>query len=210
MNGTLALLALLWCIWCALHSLLASPRVKARLGRLLGRREGLYRLCYNLFALATLIPLGLWSLSLQGRNLLSWSWPFTIVQAILWGAAAVLFWGGARAYPVREFLGLGNQRSLGAGARASENRLEKAGVLRMVRHPWYLAGLILLWARDLDPAALVTSVVFSLYLVIGAHLEEKRLVDEFGEEYRIYQREVPMFIPFRGGLRFRRGGRRDS
>jgi protein-S-isoprenylcysteine O-methyltransferase Ste14 len=44
-------------------------------------------------------------------------------------------------------------------------------------------------------AVLVTNAVLSAYLIIGTLLEEKRLVAEFGEEYRDYQEQVPMFLP---------------
>jgi protein-S-isoprenylcysteine O-methyltransferase Ste14 len=33
-------------------------------------------------------------------------------------------------------------------------------------------------------------------LIIGAFLEEKKLVREFGEGYRAYQARVSMFLPY--------------
>ena len=44
---------------------------------------------------------------------------------------------------------------------------------------------------------LVTNLVLTAYFVIGAILEERKLVAEFGEEYREYQKRVPMLVPGR-------------
>ncbi|MNG10005.1 hypothetical protein D3C76_1605500 [compost metagenome] len=40
--------------------------------------------------------------------------------------------------------------------------------------------------------------VGTLYILIGTLLEEKDLVQLFGEQYRQYQRKVGMLLPFLG------------
>ena len=66
---------------------------------------------------------------------------------------------------------------------------------RVVRHPIYLGWLLILWASPVMTAThLVAAVGFSVYIVIGARLEERDLVREFSC-YRQYQRKVPMLIP---------------
>jgi protein-S-isoprenylcysteine O-methyltransferase Ste14 len=40
--------------------------------------------------------------------------------------------------------------------------------------------------------------VLSVYLYVGTFFEERRLVREFGDDYRAYQRQVPRLIPWRG------------
>ena len=65
------------------------------------------------------------------------------------------------------------------------------------RHPWYLAVFILLWARDFTLARLMINVVLSAYLLVGTLLEERKLIIEFGEKYKAYQRQVSMFIPLK-------------
>jgi protein-S-isoprenylcysteine O-methyltransferase Ste14 len=88
--------------------------------------------------------------------------------------------------------------SLGSAFRqAAAGGLTHRGILGAIRHPWYTGGLCILWVRPKDAASLVTSIMLSLYLVIGAYLEESKLLAEFGDEYRPYQREVSMFLPFR-------------
>ncbi len=112
--------------------------------------------------------------------------------------AAVLIIGGARHYSMSLFIGLQQIRSNRlAGAMTKSGELDSSGVLGLIRHPWYLAVFILIWANDLNVATIVVNAVLSAYLVIGTLLEEKKLVLEFGDIYREYQRNVSMFIPLK-------------
>ena len=69
--------------------------------------------------------------------------------------------------------------------------------MAFVRHPWYLAALLLIWARDLTLADLVVNAVLVGYLWGGTLLEERKLVQTYGEEYRRYQAQVSMLIPWK-------------
>jgi protein-S-isoprenylcysteine O-methyltransferase Ste14 len=40
-------------------------------------------------------------------------------------------------------------------------------------------------------------VILTAYLIVGTLLEEKKLVREFGMEYRAYQARVSMFLPYK-------------
>jgi protein-S-isoprenylcysteine O-methyltransferase Ste14 len=42
---------------------------------------------------------------------------------------------------------------------------------------------------------LALNVGLTLYLILGAIYEERKLVREFGEQYTRYQERVPMLIP---------------
>ena len=74
-------------------------------------------------------------------------------------------------------------------------QLDTSGVLGITRHPWYLATMLLIWARQMDISAIIVNVIFTAYLIVGTYLEEKKLAGEFGENYRNYQKKVPMLIP---------------
>lgn len=68
---------------------------------------------------------------------------------------------------------------------------------KVVRHPIYLGFLISFWATpDMTVGHLVFALTSTLYIVIGTHLEEKDLVELFGEKYRHYQKTVGMLLPF--------------
>jgi len=188
-----------WLLWCGAHSLFAHPTVKASARQLLGRWQGYYRLLYNLLALASLLPVLVLYRQAPGAALLvwpEWLWPLPWVMR---GLALYLLLAGARAYGMRRFLGLDLLvRQHGRGYEAGD-ALVTGGILQHVRHPWYLAGLLLLWGHDLAARDLVTAILLSGYLYVGSILEERRMVAEFGDNYRRYQREVPRFLP-----RFRR------
>ena len=77
------------------------------------------------------------------------------------------------------------------------------GAYRWVRHPLYSCILVLLWAgTDLTSDRLLLNILWSAWIWVGAMLEERDLVVEFGAAYRSYQRNVPMLIPWRGRVDF--------
>ncbi len=72
------------------------------------------------------------------------------------------------------------------------------GPYRWVRHPLYLSALLMLWSYpDLSLDRLFLNLLFVAWLIAGTLLEERKLLATYGEEYRSYQREVPMMIPWR-------------
>lgn len=72
------------------------------------------------------------------------------------------------------------------------------GPYRWVRHPLYLSALVLLWSYpDLTLDRLLLNLLFSVWVIAGTLLEERKLLATYGEDYRNYQSEVPMMIPWR-------------
>ena|SRR5882724_9580534 len=81
-----------------------------------------------------------------------------------------------------------------------EGKLLKEGVYGVIRHPRYLsAGLgVLSTVLFVNYAGLYLFILLVVPVgIVVLMLEERELVDRFGEEYRKYQREVPRFIPRR-------------
>lgn len=184
-----------WLLWCGAHSLLAHPAVKGCLQRRLGRWQGYYRLLYNLLAIATLLPVVTIYLEASGPVLVAWPDWLAPLPWVMRGLALWLLLAGARAYGMRRFLGLDPLTPGKTTRTAAGEPLVVTGILQYLRHPWYSAGLLLLWGRDLAARDLVTAILLSGYLYLGSVLEERRLVAEFGDRYRRYQREVPRFLP---------------
>ena len=91
----------------------------------------------------------------------------------------------------------------------SENKLITHGPFNYVRHPLYsnllitIPPLMIIWYSDLlfiIPWLLI--FILSHYIVL---LEERNLINQYGEIYENYQRYVPALLPYKGagGRRFR-------
>lgn len=80
-----------------------------------------------------------------------------------------------------------------------QHRLAATGLYAMVRHPQYTGLFIGLFGEGVVHWPTLFSVglfpVIVLAYVWLARHEEKWMVDEFGEEYRRYRANVPMFVP---------------
>lgn len=186
------LIALAWLAYGLIHSWLASNAVKAWVTRHWPRLAPAYRLAYNALAILLLIPpLGL-TLSMPGEVI--WDVPGWIAWPAAIAAVAGFVWS-LRWYDMGEFLGLAQWRRHDGQEREG---LVLSPLHRYVRHPWYSLGLLLLWSRDLNTAWLTTAASVTLYVLIGSRLEERKLVERYGEAYRRYQARVPGLIPWPG------------
>jgi len=73
------------------------------------------------------------------------------------------------------------------------------GPYKYVRHPLYLGFLLAFWATPtMTIVHLFLAVVSAAYILVAVRWEEQDLVDEIGEGYSNYKKQVPMIIPFIG------------
>ncbi|MBI2808102.1 MAG: isoprenylcysteine carboxylmethyltransferase family protein [Planctomycetes bacterium] len=72
------------------------------------------------------------------------------------------------------------------------------GPYRYVRHPLMLGFLIAIWTQPIMwPELAMMNAGMTIYVLIAIELEERDLVEEFGEAYGTYRRRVPMLIPWK-------------
>lgn len=192
------ILAFLWSAWCFVHSALISLSVTEYLKYRFQDAFRYYRLIYNGFALVTLIPIAIYTYSIETEPLFRWEAYLRLVQFLLVFISLLLFLSGARHYDALQFLGIRQLSELNSCSALTEDcELDTTGVLGIIRHPWYAGGIILVWARDLDTSAIITNLIITGYFMIGGFLEERKLSIQFGETYRAYQKKVSMFLPFK-------------
>lgn len=193
-TGKMVLLALFWLVYFVLHSALASLAVKSWVARRFPQWMPAYRLCFNVLATVALLPV-LWLMYRHpGPTLWVWTGAWFWFANALALVALIGFARSARYYDTGEFLGL---RQWKTGTRRIEDQesFRISPFHRHVRHPWYALGLVLLWTRDMNAALLLSAILMTAYLFIGAHLEERKLIARYGEAYRRYMQRVPGLIP---------------
>jgi methanethiol S-methyltransferase len=187
------ILGLLWIAYCVLHSLLAGIPVKNGLKKISGTKYKYYRLFYTLFAFLFLVWLIYFQIKIPtirfyGNNIF-----ILIAGSVLGLCGLALMLICIKKY----FMSLSGLLSL--VQETTYNNLMVSGVHRYIRHPLYLGtfgfiwGLFLLWPFL---SLLVANSVITVYTLIGIKLEEKKLIDEFGESYNQYRKNVPMLLPF--------------
>ena len=180
--------------WGLVHSWLASRQAKRLARRLLGPLvDRSYRLVYNGFAILTFLPVMALAALLPDRPLYSIPPPWVFLTLAGQGLAVLALLIGLLQTGLADFIGL---RQLFDSAPEQPTPLVVKGLYRYVRHPLYTAGLVFIWLSPrMTVNLLALYACLSLYLVIGAYFEERKLVYEYGQAYRSYQQATPMLIP---------------
>jgi protein-S-isoprenylcysteine O-methyltransferase Ste14 len=85
-----------------------------------------------------------------------------------------------------------------AGRSMSEPRFKTPVLYKLVRHPIYLGFIIAFWAAPVMTVGLALfAAVTTTYIFVGIWLEERDLIELFGDEYRRYKERVGMLVPWR-------------
>ena len=181
-------------IYFTLHSLLASLRLKIYIAKRWPTVMPAYRLAYNALSVVLLIPL-IWLMQ-QNPGPSIWQWQgiwSVIMYGLMFAAMGGFFWS-LKSYDNMVFLGVTQWKNRHQGNEDQE-QLHISTLHRFVRHPWYFFILVILWTQDMRLAQLVTYSLITLYFVVGSHMEERKLVEVYGDAYRQYCRRVPGLIP---------------
>ena len=186
------ILAILWIVYGVLHSVLAATSVKQWAQHTLHIPSAYYRIFYTIFAFVSLALLVWYQLSLPTTEVFSTS-RFSIIAGWLIGIPGLAL----MAVCIRKyFFSLSGLRSL--FVENAKQSLEITGIHRFVRHPLYLGTFLFIWGLFLllpQLSLLISNAIITGYTLVGIGLEEKKLISDFGQDYRRYQEKVPRLIP---------------
>jgi protein-S-isoprenylcysteine O-methyltransferase Ste14 len=187
-----------------IHSISAASAVKDLFRRLLGETfmSVAYRFLYSCISIVTTTIAALLYLSVPdevifiGPDWFRWMMQLIRLAAVAFGIMS------AKGFSPLEFLGLSQiwryltKKEVIGDQEGIRHTLVTKGVFGIVRHPMYLAGMVIFtFNPDITRNWLTLVVLADAYFIYGALVEEKRLIRRFGNEYLDYMREVPRFIP---------------
>src|SRR5258708_3768172 len=97
-----------------------------------------------------------------------------------------------------ELFGLHQVANNLTGRPMPQVRFKTPVLYKVVRHPIYLGFIIAFWvAPVMTLGHLLFAAVTTAYIFVGIWLEERDLVEMFGDEYRNYRNRVAMLVPWR-------------
>ena len=79
-----------------------------------------------------------------------------------------------------------------------ERRIADDGLYALVRHPQYLGIMLAVFGQIVHWPTIITVALFPLIVFVYirlAYTEERKMLEQFGERYRGYRKQVPMFLP---------------
>jgi len=178
-----------------LHSLTAGAVVRDRLAGVFNAPviHGVYRLAYNVVSvLIFLLPLALVALLpdttvYQAKPPIS----FVLIAIQLIGASGVVI--ALLQTDLLSFAGLRQLVVLLSGGDPADERprLQTGGFYRWTRHPLYVFSLLAIWPLPVMTFnILIFNISATLYFAFGSIVEERRLENVFGDEYREYKKRV--------------------
>jgi methanethiol S-methyltransferase len=181
-------------LWGMQHSVMARPHFKRWLTRFVPAH--LERATYVMFSN---LALGLLMWQWQPLHVELWHVESRTLAAPLWAINA-LGWLGVPAcsFMIDHFNLFGLKPAL-AGFR--RRTLEQSGFVtpllyKYVRHPMMTSLLVAFWVTPhMTAGHFMLSLGMTLYIMIGVHFEERALLKELGQAYRLYQAATPRFLP---------------
>jgi protein-S-isoprenylcysteine O-methyltransferase Ste14 len=184
------ILLLALAIWGVVHSFLASHLAKDLFRLKMGSMD-FYRLAYNIFAAISFLPILYLMATLPNQLVYQVPSPWNLV---MFGGQLLSIILLGIAFLQTDSLSFVGLRQL--FEKEKSGALVIHGMYKVVRHPLYTFSLLFLWLTpSVSQNSLTVYIGSTLYILIGAYFEERKLLREFGESYAIYKKSTPMLIP---------------
>ena len=198
LSEALMINAALLTLFAVQHSTMARPWFKKMWTRVIPQQ--VERSTYVLLSsLALILLFAMW----QPIGGVIWKVQQSALRAVLYGVFAT----GFLVVLVSTFLinhfdlfGLRQVYLYLRGKKYTQLRFGTPILYRHVRHPLYLGWLLAFWATPtMTIAHLVFAIATTIYIFMAIQLEEKDLIDAYGDDYKRYKQQVPMIVPVRLG-----------
>ncbi len=196
---------LIFLVFAVIHSVAVTQWFKHLCKRLFGDlfMRVWYRALYNAVSFFTvLIALHfialvpdhqLWTAPLWLR------WFMRVIQlaGLAFGALAFEYLDGAEFMGFKQVWRYVARREVAGNLEGlTQKELVISGVYGIVRHPLYLAGIVIFtFNPHITVNSLTIAVLADLYFIFGVFIEERRFLRIFGDRYREYMKRVPRLIP---------------
>ncbi|MBN3581446.1 isoprenylcysteine carboxylmethyltransferase family protein [Algoriphagus aestuarii] len=184
------LLILSWGFFYFTHSFFASTKLKRILKVRWERGFKSYRLFYSLFSLLLFLAIMIQSILIPAQYFLPQKPLLTYLGYMIATFGTILMVRSSKQINLKSFLGIVSE--------PSNQKLVTTGLYSKIRHPLYIGLMMIFFGYVLVSAqytALIHFICLVVYLPFGMYYEEKNLIDQYGEAYRTYQKNVPMIFP---------------
>ncbi len=176
------------------HSLIAANGFKHLIYRTLGDgAKKYYRLFYSIFASITLLPVLILPVLIPDQTLYKIPEPLVYFTVFIQTASVLLLVYSVLQTGALQFIGLSQAFGL-----KREEKLNTDGLYRYMRHPLYTFSLLVLWLTPtMTRNFALLYAALTVYIIIGAIFEERKLVQTFGAAYQEYRAKTPFLIPIK-------------
>lgn len=183
-----------WSVYYALHSILASSKIKQISLNRFSWSSTNYRLFYSIFSVIGFLLL-IWHYKTTKASppLLETNTTFTYISYFLMAVGSIVIMISSKAFKLTSFFGLSNK------TQPDSETLYESGVYKLIRHPLYFGTLLAFWGNWLNSFSttfFTIALVSTFYIFIGISFEEKKLKEQFGDKYKLYTNKTKMIIPF--------------
>ncbi len=181
-----------WVQFSVFHSVFAALWFKNYFKNLMGSSFKYYRPLYSLFATLSLFLAVYFHIKAPAGYVFEKSIGLKIASSVLGVTGLLMMYVSGRKY-FMHISGLDVFFQSNA-----KNKLEQDGLHKLIRHPLYTGTLFFVWSIFLWQPFIkngMSAALITIYVYIGTYFEEKKLVLEFGKQYELYKKQVPMFFP---------------